>query len=436
MQPPKPDLGRILGAGLITTHFQPLVSIKQRSVFALEALSRGTATERGPLIPPAVLFQLAANADERLALDRLCRTKALAAFAPHHRRQPQLLLSLNLDASCLSRDSVGSGHLHQAVRRSGVSPGNVILEIIESQATDIESLGRFVEAYRQLGFLIALDDVGSGHSNLDRITILKPDIIKIDRSLIQNIHEVYHKQEITKSLVNLCTKIGALPVAEGVESAPEILCLLRLGLDLFQGYHFARPALEPEPGEVLGRRIQDMAAAFKLHMVRTLNARKRRHAIYNNVTSAVIDRLAQVGTDGYNPVLAEALGFHPDLECLYVLDLSGIQVSATVCDPDKLAGTRRLYYQPAESGTDHSLKEYFLPLTAGLTRFTTECYISLASGNLCQTISALFTDGEGAPRILCLDIHQDANCAAYSGPPPGDETGEAEDYAPGARSQP
>jgi len=80
MQPPKPDLGRILGAGLFTTHFQPLVSIKQCSVFALEALSRGTATERGPLIPPAVLFQLAANTDERLALDRLCRTKALAAF--------------------------------------------------------------------------------------------------------------------------------------------------------------------------------------------------------------------------------------------------------------------------------------------------------------------------------------------------------------------
>lgn len=419
-EPPQPDLSAILSAGRITTYFQPLVSIKRRSIVALEALSRGTPDETGTIVPPNVLFQLAANPEERLALDRLCRGKALIAFAPHQLRQPQLLLSLNLDASCISNDIVGSGHLHRAVTRAGLNPGNIIIEIIESRVADAAALVRFVETHRQRGFLIALDDVGSGHSNLDRIPALKPDIIKIDRSLIENIHHVYHKQEITKSLVHLCTKIGALPVAEGVECEAEVLCLMQLGVDLFQGYYFARPAPELARDQSLAGSIEDMARTFKRHMVRTLNQRKRRHAIYNTVTSAIIDRLAQVDSEGYNHVLAEALDLHADIECLYVLDLSGIQVSATICDAGKLAGTRRLFYQPAERGTDHSLKEYFLPLTTGLTRFTTECYISLASGNLCQTISALFTDGEGAPRILCLDIHQDANCAAFL--PQDDET--------------
>jgi len=112
---------------------------------------------------------------------------------------------------------VGSGHLLKQVRQFNLNPNNVAIEIIESRVNDTGALNEFISRHREYGFLFALDDIGSGYSNLDRITITEPDLLKIDRSLISQIDINYHKQEVLKSLVNLARRIGALVVAEGVE---------------------------------------------------------------------------------------------------------------------------------------------------------------------------------------------------------------------------
>ncbi len=79
-------------------------------------------------------------------------------------------------------------HLLKLVKRCGVSPNNVIIEIIESRCEDEDALLEFVRFYRKKNFLIALDDVGAGFSNLDRIPLIKPDVIKLDRSLISGVN--------------------------------------------------------------------------------------------------------------------------------------------------------------------------------------------------------------------------------------------------------
>ena len=78
----------------------------------------------------------------------------------------------------------------------GLKPENIAIEIIESDVEDLKELQRFVQLYRSYGFLIALDDVGAGHSNLNRIPLIKPDILKIDRFLVQNIQDDFYKQEV------------------------------------------------------------------------------------------------------------------------------------------------------------------------------------------------------------------------------------------------
>ena len=179
-----PDLNEIIENRSIIIHFQPQVSLKRKAVVGLEALSRGFDPQSGEIIPPTLLFAQARDRASRLALDRACRTNAVEAFASLHRREKSLMLSMNIDASCINEETRGSNHILNLVKRCGVSPGNVIIEIIESRCDDTEALMDFVRFYRKRGFLIALDDVGVGFSNLDRIPMLKPDVIKLDRCLM------------------------------------------------------------------------------------------------------------------------------------------------------------------------------------------------------------------------------------------------------------
>ncbi len=115
--------------------------------------------------------------------------------------------------------------------------------------------------------------------------------------------------------------------------------------------------------------------------------------------------LAEIPSSGLNQAMTGYIEAYSNVECLYVLDMRGRQVSDTLCNPDKLKKSKRFLYEPARMGADHSLKEYFIPIQAGLEKFTTEPYISLASGNLCTTLSHVFYHkGGGRHLILCSDM--------------------------------
>lgn len=398
------SLDQILDEKLLVSHLQPIVSIKRRRLYGVEALARGSACGGEIIVPPAALFGMATTHESLLRLDRLCRDSAFASFAKRMPGARGLLLHINLDASILNASTVGSGYMREAARLNGIDPGNVVIEIIESRVDDGQALLRFVADMREAGFLLALDDVGTGHSNLDRIPAIKPDIIKIDRSLITDINSIYHKQVIAASLVKLADKIGALVIAEGVEREEEVLTLMEMGVDIFQGWFFAKAVPEHRGLPDVRKELAHMAEIFRDHRVKRFNDRKRLHTLYSGLTSEICEDLALCGAKEYGGVLAEALGLNPAIECLYVLDEAGLQVSETICNPSVLQLGRRLLYQPAAMGSDHSLKDYFLPISAGLSRYTTEPYISLASGNLCQTISARFEDAGGHFRVLCVDL--------------------------------
>jgi EAL domain-containing protein (putative c-di-GMP-specific phosphodiesterase class I) len=435
MKPLELNLDAILAAESILTHFQPLVSIKNRAVIGLEALSRGMLEGANLAVPPGVLFQLAQTQKDRLALDRLCRKKAVERFAPLYQAKRDLLLSLNLDTRVLYRSIVGSGHLLNCVRGMGVSPNNVIIEILESNVKDEAALAEFITAYRGHGFLIALDDIGAGHSNLDRISSIKPDIIKIDRSLIRDIDQEHHKYEIAKSLVRLAGNVGAMAVAEGVERQEEVLTLMELGVDIFQGFYFCKPREFEAPRFTFLPRIRKTAEAFKAHMIEKINAKKLQHKLYEIALENTVAQLVCSDPAGFDRRLVEAVSSHQDLECLYVLDEHGIQVSSSVCNPEKISETKRFIYHPAPRGADHSLKEYFLPLSAGLKKFTSEPYISLASGNLCITIASTF-ECAGHTFILCVDMSQKALDATPSEVHAAVAQAGTDPAAPGATEKP
>lgn len=405
------DIETILQKRRVVSHYQPQVSIKRQSILGFEALSRGCDACQEAVLPPNILFSLPQTAQQRLELDRLCRSKALECFKPIHDAHKELLLSINIDIALLDTVAAGSKYLVKQARTIGINPNNIVIEIIESNVQNTDALLDFITRYREEGFLIALDDVGAGHSNMERIALIKPDVLKIDRSLVSSLHQQFYKMEVTKSLVGLGQRIGAMVVAEGVESAADAMKLLELGVDVFQGFHFSRPApLRMEQHDTL-QTIKDVAATFREHVLESFTVQKKLFAEYDALLQKLVGYLESVEESDFDCVLANFLSAHDDLECLYVLDEGGIQISETICNPLKIAEYKRFIYQPAQKGSDHSLKDYFLPLRAGMRKFTTESYISMASGNICTTLAASFSSTSGTNYIVCMDISRSASAS-------------------------
>jgi EAL domain-containing protein (putative c-di-GMP-specific phosphodiesterase class I) len=400
----------LVDAKAITTHFQPIFSVPQRAVVGMEALARGNAAD-GSLIPPVTLFKLAEA--ERLsgAVEDLCRWSAIRRFAGLTHRTTELLLFLNLDLVASPSPEALLSHLESLVRAAGIKPRNVAVEFLEARLDDVGRFGSLATALRKRGFLVVLDDVGAGHSNLDRIPLFRPDIIKIDRSLVTGVESDFYKQETFKSLVSLCRRIGALVVAEGIETEAEAIAALTLGADLLQGYHLGRPqdagAFEGDGFERAAGRAGDLAQAFKNHMVGAINDRAHRFRSFSGILGRILGELTAADVAQYDAILDRVIGEDSRIQCCYVLDDEGIQVTETVGNAGRDLRSSAAMFRPAPRGTDHSLKEYYYVLVdVELQKYTTDPYVSLASGTLCRTISTRFA-GAGAARshILCVDVY-------------------------------
>ncbi|NLI92709.1 MAG: EAL domain-containing protein [Peptococcaceae bacterium] len=394
----------------ISTFFQPIVSVVKKSVIGLEGLSRGKNSLTGEFIPPDILFKKAIDSTQRVALDRLCREKALNAYQEIVQHDPDLLLFLNIDASILDK-VVGSKHLLRETFKRNLQVDHIVIEINETKVNDLRSLKNFIDNYREYGFLIALDDVGSGFSNLDRIPLTKPDIIKIDRGLLQDLDKQYYKQEVFKSLVGLSKNIGALVVAEGIETVEEAFISLELGADLLQGYYFSRP-VEAAPRQIYRHedKINLVASRFSTY-VNTKNKNERlKLAKYDIMIQDVRAFLMNVSRSELDGKMKEILNKLVSVDCMYVLDSSGFQISETACRPN-LKTHRSSIFQPAQKGENHSLKSYYYSLVNfGLAKYVTSPYISMATGKLCITISATCHDCDNENIIFCMDFDPDYFC--------------------------
>jgi EAL domain-containing protein (putative c-di-GMP-specific phosphodiesterase class I) len=405
----------ILREQSVVIHFQPQVAARSQDVMGLEALCRGIDPRDGRVISPKELFALATSDRLLIDLDRLCRRKAMEAFREINGADGGLLLSLNFEAALLDKGVRGSGHIINLTRQLNLDPRRIIIEIVESKVRDLAALERFVADHKDYGFLLALDDLGSGHSNLERVAIIKPDVIKIDRSLISGLDHHYHHQEVTRALLGLSHKIGALVVAEGVETEGEALAALELGVDVMQGFFFARPAPGQDSLAQCQRRMRQVASRFRGYALEKIAAKQTKRGIFEAVAEGIAREVARLTSPELDGHLAGLLSEHPYLECLYVLDAEGIQISGTVCDPEKLDTKRRAIFWPAPKGSDQSLKRYYLLLKAGLERYVSEPYISLASGKLCLTVSCWFLDRDRRRCILCADFTSEPAAPAEAG---------------------
>jgi EAL domain-containing protein (putative c-di-GMP-specific phosphodiesterase class I)/ActR/RegA family two-component response regulator len=405
------DVADILENERVESRFQPWVSLKKRSIVGFEGLCRGVRKDTLNLISPVPLLELSKRRNLLKPMDRLFRKKVLEGFAPAARRNPDLVLSVNFDTSVLNEDEKALDDFIAAVRANRLDPSHIAIEILESKSCELCRLKRFIENQRKLGFLIALDDIGAGYSNMERIAELKPDLIKVDRTLVMGLHQSYHKQEVFKCMVKLAHSLGALLIAEGAETEEETMRALELGADMIQGFYFSRPQkMDEEFLSGCEEKIDETARKFKSYLIRNMNRQKTLYQEYDRMMARMTAQLAVATPHGFDDCLKLILRENPEVECLFVLDEAGVQLSQMVYDGNYFP-RESVFFKPSPRGTDHSLKEYYHYLMASGRmdyNFVTSPYLSLATGKLCVTLSALFRDAYGRMNVLCADVKPDS----------------------------
>jgi EAL domain-containing protein (putative c-di-GMP-specific phosphodiesterase class I) len=156
---------------------------------------------------------------------------------PLPRAPAETLLFVNLHTEELADDALydPESTLSQVAKR-------VVLEITErAKLEQVENVRTQIARLREMGYRIAIDDIGAGYAGLTSFAILEPDFVKLDMSLIRNVDQSRIKQKLIASFSSLCKELEIELIAEGVETEQEKETLVELGCDLFQGYLFARP---------------------------------------------------------------------------------------------------------------------------------------------------------------------------------------------------
>ncbi|WP_216652958.1 EAL domain-containing protein [Vibrio aestuarianus] len=219
--------------------FQPIVNCRTQAIFGYEALVRGLNNESAY----SVISQV--NDYNRYVFDQQCRIKAIALAS---KLGIDSILSINFLPNAIYKPERCIRTTLEAAKRYNFPTEKIMFEFTEvEKIEDSSHVKRVVEYYQTLGFKTATDDFGSGYSGLNLLADFQTDIIKLDMGLVRDIHQDKTRQSIVKHCLAIFSDLNITPLAEGIEKREEFVWLMEAGVDLMQGYFFAKPGFESLP---------------------------------------------------------------------------------------------------------------------------------------------------------------------------------------------
>jgi EAL domain-containing protein (putative c-di-GMP-specific phosphodiesterase class I) len=217
--------------------FQPIVDLRSGSILGFEGLIRPAA--QNPFPDPYRLFAAAAATNRTVELD-LAALEVVAAGASGI--SGDHLVSVNLSSKTLEVKDFDSAWLLNTLRRHGIAPERVILELTERDPiSDLKRLHRNLMHLSEYGFRFAADDLGAGNAGLKLLTELPFDIVKIDLSLVQEAARNTATWAVLRSLRDFAWRQHAVVIGEGVETPEQVEALRQLDIDIGQGFLLGRP---------------------------------------------------------------------------------------------------------------------------------------------------------------------------------------------------
>lgn len=264
-------LDEILAKRQLEAHFQPILDLKSGGIIGYEGLIRGPVGT--PLHAPFELLRAANKHGYALRLERLCRQTVLESFArlglPHK-------LFLNVRPQCLALPGLGTTATRELLRRLGLSPERIVIELTEnSPFFDFSSVRAALTDYRNLGFNVAIDDLGEGFASFRLWSELRPEYVKADMHFVQGIDRDSLKLQFLRSIQQIAETCRSHIIAEGIETEGELAVIRDLGIPFGQGYLIGRPAacpMQAPPDNVLQSLRQQEIAVYPETLVLQNNA--------------------------------------------------------------------------------------------------------------------------------------------------------------------
>ncbi|MTI18842.1 EAL domain-containing protein [Rhodobacteraceae bacterium RKSG542] len=221
-------------------YYQPQISVANGDVVGVEALLRWMPSPDERVMPDAFLPQV--EAIGRLPeLTRQVLTQAIEATAALHRSGNVISMAVNLSARDLEDNSLPLWLKNEA-QKWKLAPKSIELEITETAPIhDSRQAQINLSTLRSFGFLVSLDDFGTGHSNLERLADHEVDALKIDRRFIQAMEDDKKADTVILAIVQMCRNLGLKSVAEGVETQDQVKRLAAVGVDTLQGFYYSPP---------------------------------------------------------------------------------------------------------------------------------------------------------------------------------------------------
>jgi EAL domain-containing protein (putative c-di-GMP-specific phosphodiesterase class I) len=244
------EFQRIINKKCFDTFFQPIVNIESGLNIGYEVFNR--PVDSTIFYNTEYFYDFIGKTNQPFVVDEICLQLAVEKFV-HQFRQPnkEFLLFINIYPDALLDHRFNWEKIFKVMNTYGIAPENIVFEI--SEKTRIEDYDKMNEAlfyFRNKGIKFALDDVGSGYNSLKTMVLLKPEYIKLDKSLIQFIDQSKAKQQLMEFFMDLSNKLHFYLVAEGIERVEEIEYLKRNGVHIGQGYAIGKPSKKITTGKL------------------------------------------------------------------------------------------------------------------------------------------------------------------------------------------
>ncbi|MBW7475594.1 EAL domain-containing protein [Paenibacillus oenotherae] len=395
------------GTSQLMPYYQPVLALDTRRIMGYEALGRIQTSEGVRSLGPFFEDKTVPMA-EQIRVDRLLREKAMAKLAASDNGAYPPMLFLNLKPSWIYQTYSETGELPtlRLLDKYGIDPRRIVIEITEEAFLgSMEQLRMVVDLYRQEGCSIAIDDVGSGFSNMDRIAQIQPNLLKLDIHLLQESEGHIGYYGVVRSFSTLAEQIGASLLVEGVETEQDLQRAIEIGARYVQGYLFSPAEPEFRPSFYYASLIEAGLERRRSRMISSerywsVEAEKLRLVVETSWRKSLVDQECETQEAADTFIEGLLPGLESSCIRVYWCREDGIQMSSNYRRESNGVWCR----EAAFCGSNWSWRPYFIPISVemegGARAFVSRTYTDLNSLDRIRTVSVPV----GEHGIMFVDI--------------------------------
>ncbi|WP_303788173.1 EAL domain-containing protein [Ruminococcus flavefaciens] len=284
---------RILDENLFDYHFQPIINAKNGDIYAYEALMRARTETK---VSPLSIIKYATMQERLFDVERSTFLNVLSIVSENKESFGDAKVFINSIPGVM----VGDGDLSDISAHLEKISEKVVIELTEEAELNDTDLMKLKQFYQRFNIDIAVDDYGTGYSNVSNLLRYMPNYVKIDHSLISDINDQPRKQHFVREIIDFCHENNIMALAEGVETSDELHVAINLGADLIQGFYTAVPS-----AEIISRIDEKRRSEIKQYYQERIDGEMKK-VYYAGKTNRIL--LAQLVRDGYSDIVVGSDG--------------------------------------------------------------------------------------------------------------------------------